>query len=115
VFSSDHISPRQNNTSRTTGDGVHDKLQNPSDALLVLAHEAGQPDDGVGLDDNQHTPDGYEGLTNGTEVTPLASSMQTPLLSRSLPKPVSETTVDDYPLISDGTLDAVRLVQLLRQ
>ncbi|KAM0342941.1 hypothetical protein ACHAPU_009059 [Fusarium lateritium] len=114
VSSSDHISPRQNNTSKTIEDGVHDKLQNPSDALLVLAHAAGQPEDGDGLNNNQHTPDEYEGLTNGTEITPSALSMQTPQAGRSLPELVSETTVDDYPLISDGTLDAVLLMQLLQ-
>ncbi|KIL88547.1 hypothetical protein FAVG1_07792 [Fusarium avenaceum] len=114
ISSSDHISPRQNNTSKTTEDGVHDKLQNPSDALLVLAHAAGQPDDGVGSDNNQHPPDGYEGLAHVTEVSPLALSMQTPQLSDSLPQPVSEATFDDYPLISDGSLDAVLLIQLLR-
>jgi hypothetical protein len=115
VSSSDHISPRQHNTSKTTEDGVHDKLQNPSDALLLLAHAAAQPEDGVGLDNNQHTPDGFKGLTNGTGVTPLALSKKTSQLSHSLPEAVSETTVDDYPLISDGTLDTVLLVQLLRQ
>lgn len=115
MSSTDHISPRQNNTSKTTEDGVHDKLQNPSDALLLLAHAAAHPEDGVGSDSNQHTPDGYEGLTNGTGVKPIALSKQAPQLSRSLPEPVRETTVDDYPLISDGTLDAVLLVQLLRQ
>lgn len=80
----------------------------------MLAHAAGQPDDGVGSDNNQHPPDGYEGLTHVTEVSPLALSMQTPQLSGSLPQPVSEATFDDYPLISDGSFDAVLLIELLR-
>ncbi|CVL08418.1 uncharacterized protein FMAN_05165 [Fusarium mangiferae] len=114
VFSGDHISPRQNNTNKATEDGVHEKLQNPSDALLVLAHAAGQPEDAVGLDDNQHAPDKYRSLTNRTKVTLSTSSVRTAQLSNSLSESVSETTVDDYPLISDGTLDAISLVQLLR-
>jgi hypothetical protein len=81
----------------------------------VLAHAADQPEDGVGSDNNQHTPDGYEGLTNVTEAPPLTLSMQTPQLSGSMPEPVDETTIDDYPIISDGSLDAILLMQLLRQ
>lgn len=78
----------------------------------MLAHAAGQPEDGVS---SGNTPDGYQGLTNVTEVPPLTLSMQPPQLGDSLPEPASETTIDDYLITSDGSLDAVLLMQLLRQ
>ncbi|KAF4963493.1 hypothetical protein FSARC_8502 [Fusarium sarcochroum] len=114
VSSIDHISPQQKSTGKTREDNVHDKLQNPSDALLVLAHAAGQPEEGDGLIDDQHTPNGYNNRINGTEVTPSTVSMQTSRLGRLQQESVSEATVNDYALVKDGTLDPILLVRLLK-
>ncbi|KAH7246865.1 hypothetical protein NW759_009297 [Fusarium solani] len=115
VSSSDHVSPRQ---TKAGEDSVHDKLQNPSDALMMLCHAAGEQGDDDASNENQHTPNGLmDGLSNGPGAAPSAYSIQTPRGPGHLrpgPGPPSEVTVDDYPLVKDRTIDPILLVQLLR-
>ncbi|RYC90127.1 hypothetical protein BFJ63_vAg7068 [Fusarium oxysporum f. sp. narcissi] len=114
VSSSDHVSPQQTSIAKPREDNVHDKLQNPSDALLVLAHAAGQPEDEDGLDENQHASNEYESQVNGTEASPSTITMQIARPGHLQPGMASEATVNDYPPVKDGTLDPIILIQLLR-
>ncbi|KAF4993445.1 hypothetical protein FDECE_13395 [Fusarium decemcellulare] len=122
VSSSDHVSPRQNN-SKPGEDSVHDSLQNPSDALLILAHAAGEPGDDGASDASQHTPNGLMGdglsIGDGLQGTPSVVSMHTPGRQNGVGRLRQDTapmeiTVNDYPLVKEGVIDPVLLVQLLR-
>ncbi|EWZ29186.1 hypothetical protein FOZG_17056 [Fusarium oxysporum Fo47] len=115
VSLSDHVSPQQTSIAKPREDNVHDKLQNPSDALLVLAHAAGQPEDEDGLDQNQHASNEYESQVNGTEASPSTITMQIARPGHLQPGMASEATVNDYPPVKDRTLDPIILIQLLRQ
>ncbi|KAF5572837.1 hypothetical protein FPCIR_14170 [Fusarium pseudocircinatum] len=84
------------------------------DALLVLAHAAGQPEDEDGLDADQHASNEYESQANATEASPSTIAMHIARPGHLQPGMASEATVNDYPLVKDGTLDLIILIQLLR-
>ncbi|KAF5661354.1 hypothetical protein FCIRC_11833 [Fusarium circinatum] len=89
--------------------------RNPSDALLVLAHAAGQPEDEHGLDADLHASNQYDSQENATEASPSTITMQIAHPGHLQLGMASEATVNDYPLVKDGTLDPMILIQLLRQ
>ena len=85
---------------------VHDSLQNPSDALLILAHAAGE-------NVEFSRPDSACRAVENT--TPPAPESQSRFAGISNPNRPNSTTLNDYPLIQDGTLDPILLIQLLHR
>lgn len=122
VSSRDHVSPH---LAKPNDDSVRDSLQNPSDALLILAHAAGQPDDITGpkihTDSSDHTD-------QGEEVADVAESGVPVLVPQDLvnggrgrmsrmqrQRAKEDVTINSYSLIKDGTIDPILLVKMLRQ
>ena len=96
-------SPRQHKN----GDGsVHDNLQNPSDALLILANAAGENSEPLGLNS---TPGSRGDILSPTD------GVRTQASGPPLPDQPDDVHFSNYPLIQDGTLNPALLLQLLRQ
>ncbi|CAM1510831.1 Fc.00g083440.m01.CDS01 [Cosmosporella sp. VM-42] len=121
VSSTDHASPRQ---TKAGEDAVHDNLQNPSDALLILAHAAGEPED---RHNSEMATSGSDGLGNDDttvsagicipgSIVPAETNGLRELSSRGQDHAVrKDASIRSYTLVKDGTVDSALLVQLLRQ
>lgn len=120
MSSSDHVSPRMPCKGEQA---IHGNLQNPSDALLILAHAAGQPDHfvepsptttsastGHGGDDGFHSSR-LSGL-QASSPTGLDSSFAFPFQDPAVPQ---YSDISAFPPVKDGTLDTETLFELLRQ
>ncbi|CAH0058149.1 unnamed protein product [Clonostachys solani] len=110
--SSDHFSPHQHKA------GDHDSLQNPSDALLILAHAAGQPDEQIG---------GETAAIGATYLGGVLSSISQPtaragraarntkqVATLSASNEPADSIVDQYGPIQDGSLDLATIATLVR-
>ncbi|KAH6981369.1 hypothetical protein BKA56DRAFT_587154 [Ilyonectria sp. MPI-CAGE-AT-0026] len=115
--STDHISPRQ---ARTIEEPVHDNLQNPYDALLILAHTAGQssdsthPEGTAGASNRQGHIDNID-VSSGLRMTSPTIGLSV-ANSHSLGRELSQmnvTKITVYPLIDNGIIDPALLIQLL--
>ncbi|KAF7541756.1 hypothetical protein G7Z17_g11880 [Cylindrodendrum hubeiense] len=120
--STDHTSPRQ---AKTGEEPVHDNLQNPYDALLILAHTAGQSGNStypeVTIDDfnNQGHGENIDGSIGLDMPSSMISSQavgrdaaSAHSLGRGLSK-MDDPKIRAYPPIKDGTIDPALLIQLL--
>lgn len=102
--------------STTSGDHVHDNLQNPSDALLILANAAGQPEDQSRAQDNGDNP--YLLDRNARKV--LLSTGGRHHIQNHHRTGVSGNTGDtegnpciSHPLLDNGTISLPLMLELL--
>lgn len=104
--------PRVPVTQTRGDDTVHDSLQNPSDALLILAHAAGQPED-------QNPPSGSS--DDGVIFKSAQNLHRNNRIGNGLPIDVSNpmtaaftgNSSSTYALLQDGTLSLTIVLQLL--
>ncbi|KXH52187.1 hypothetical protein CNYM01_00518 [Colletotrichum nymphaeae SA-01] len=104
-------------TPRVREEPLHRSLQNPSDALLILARAAEDEDgDGPPLDNPaDSTPDNASSAL-GSILSPVQQTRQDPLLPFG--SPVNPATIErdigEYPPVKNGALDAPLLHHLLQ-
>ncbi|KAJ5370536.1 uncharacterized protein N7496_006628 [Penicillium cataractarum] len=103
--------------SATPGDHVHDNLQNPSDALLILAHAAGQPEDQGQSQANRDKP--YSPGRNTRNTSSRQGGRQDALrydhmgdTSNDMSNTQNSTTTS-HPLIHSGTIQLPHILDLL--
>ncbi|VUC29278.1 unnamed protein product [Clonostachys rosea] len=110
--SSDHVSPHQHKP------GDHDSLQNPSDALLILAHAAGQPDEQIEIETAGIGVPELGGVlspisqptTRAGRTTKNTRQIDTPLTSND----ADHSIIYHYGPIQDGALDLTTIVKLVQ-
>lgn len=107
-------SPENGSRYSTSGDHVHDNLQNPSDALLILASAAGQPEDQVQAEadsDNRHLLDGN--ASNVSLRIPGKQHIQAHGRIGDISANAPGRESISHPLIDNGAISLPLLLELL--
>ncbi|KAK1464815.1 hypothetical protein CMEL01_12170 [Colletotrichum melonis] len=104
-------------TPRVREEPLHRSLQNPSDALLILARAAEDEEgDGPPLDNPADSTPGNASSALGSILSPVQQTRQDPLLPFG--SPVNPATIErdigEYPPVKNGALDAPLLHHLLQ-
>lgn len=101
--------------SATPKDHVHDNLQNPSDALLILAHAAGQPEDqgqSQANSDNPCSPDQNARTASSRHGGRQHTTSHDPMGNISKDTGITEKEIS-HPLIDNGTIRLPLILELL--
>lgn len=100
--------------STTPGDHVHDNLQNPSDALLILAHAAGQPENqsqSRANSDNPYSPE--KNARSASRHGGRHASIHDPTGNISKDIGTIDEATFSHPLIDNGSIHLPLILELL--